>query len=537
MVVSRKPDDEVPQYELVCDRPDKGAYDGLDEVGIGLLDEGVFDGHAEEVGTSMPGERVFDGHDEVGTDMSGERAFDGHDEVGTGMPGEGVCDGPDEVGNDRPDKGVCDGPDEVGDLHDEVGNCRPDKGVCDGPDEVSDLHDEVGNGRPDKGLCDGLDEVVDLPGERGNGTSKVTKRAADRPVERVATEENDELVEIDYEQEEEDITVDTRVDPTGDWDFLRNPEIPPEECGSGFEFDCEDDDLRSFGDFDDNDDDDEYYRARTKAKELIQGSIKDQYSKLWEYCAEVRRMNPWSSVIMKCSLEDKAANSKFAQVMEKMKSESVAAYEWLVEKYHVHWSRAYFKDTAVIERLKLESSIYHPEYSGDFHYQVRGPGDDQYIVDIEKKTCACNMWQLIGIPCIHGISVLLSSNCDPIDYIHNKYKKENFIKAYALVIYGINGPMMWPKTNDMPLECPLFKKQRGAVYVNKKGTTRALARERGGGNLDGSETRQGSTQVEGLQASQGSNQAHGFQSSQECSLTKVSPATTNSKKRKRMNSI
>ncbi|KAI9178159.1 hypothetical protein LWI28_023403 [Acer negundo] len=235
------------------DKPDKGAYDGLDEVGIGLLDEGVFDGHAEEVGTSMPGERVFDGHDEVGTDMSGERAFDGHDEVGTGMPGEGVCDRPDKDGNDRPDKRVCDGPDEVGDLHDEVGNCRPDKGVCDGPDEVSDLHDEVGNGRPDKGLCDGLDEVVDLPGERGNGTSKVTKRAADRPVERAATEENDKLVEIDYEQEEEDIAVDTCVDPTGDWDSLRNPEIPREECGSGFEFDCENDDLRSFGDFDDDD--------------------------------------------------------------------------------------------------------------------------------------------------------------------------------------------------------------------------------------------------------------------------------------------
>ncbi|KAK0602496.1 hypothetical protein LWI29_034035 [Acer saccharum] len=115
----------------------------------------------------------------------------------------------------------------------------------------------------------------------------------------------------------------------------------------------------------------------------------------------------------------------------------------------------------VVERLKLESSVCHPEYSGNFHYQVRGPGDDQHIVDIDKKTCACNRWQLIGIPCIHGISAPLSSNRDPIDYIHNKYKKENFIKAYAPVIYGINGPMMWPKTNDKPLECPLFKKQIG----------------------------------------------------------------------------
>ncbi|KAK3205776.1 hypothetical protein Dsin_019822 [Dipteronia sinensis] len=138
--------------------------------------------------------------------------------------------------------------------------------------------------------------------------------------------------------------------------------------------------------------------------------------------------------------------------MEKMRSESVAAYEWLVDKDHVHWSRAYFKDTTVcdmlcnnmceafnkailqardkhvislmemirnylmkmlvrkmtevekwnhdigtnvfkvVERLKLENNICHLEYSGNFHYQVRGPGDDQHIVDIDKKTCACNKW-------------------------------------------------------------------------------------------------------------------------------------------------
>ncbi|KAK0580005.1 hypothetical protein LWI29_034931 [Acer saccharum] len=69
--------------------------------------------------------------------------------------------------------------------------------------------------------------------------------------ERAADEENDELVETDYEQEEEDIAADTCVDPTRDWDSLRNPEIPREECGSGSEFDYEDDDLRSLDDFDD----------------------------------------------------------------------------------------------------------------------------------------------------------------------------------------------------------------------------------------------------------------------------------------------
>ncbi|KAK1591707.1 hypothetical protein Q3G72_012074 [Acer saccharum] len=88
----------------------------------------------------------------------------------------------------------------------------------------------------------------------------------------------------------------------------------------------------------------------------------------------------------------------------------------------------------------------------------RGLGDEQYMVDIENRTCACNKWQLIGIPCIHGISALSSSNRDPYQFIDIKYKKESFLKAYNPVIYGINGPSMWPKTNDKPIQCPDFKK-------------------------------------------------------------------------------
>ncbi|KAK3198229.1 hypothetical protein Dsin_021644 [Dipteronia sinensis] len=122
--------------------------------------------------------------------------------------------------------------------------------------------------------------------------------------------------------------------------------------------------------------------------------------------------------------------------MERMRSESVVAYEWLVNKDPHHWSRAYFKDIVVCvmlcnnmceafnkailqardkpvitlmemirnylmnrlvkkrvelekwkhdigpnvfrgkEKLKIESSICHPKYSGNLKYQVRGPGDE-----------------------------------------------------------------------------------------------------------------------------------------------------------------
>ncbi|KAK3198296.1 hypothetical protein Dsin_021711 [Dipteronia sinensis] len=101
------------------------------------------------------------------------------------------------------------------------------------------------------------------------------------------------------------------------------------------------------------------------------------------------------------------------------------------------------------------------EYSGNYTYQVRARGEDQFVVDIDNITLACNKWQLIEIPCMYGMTVLLSSNRNPINFIDSKYKKETFIKAYTLIIHGINGPIVWPKTNGIPLQCPDFKTQKG----------------------------------------------------------------------------
>ncbi|KAK3224514.1 hypothetical protein Dsin_011539 [Dipteronia sinensis] len=62
---------------------------------------------------------------------------------------------------------------------------------------------------------------------------------------------------------------------------------------------------------------------------------------------------------------------------------------------------------------------------------------------------------------MHGMATLLSYNRNHIDFIDSKYKKETFIHAYTPVIYGINEPNMWQKTNGIPIQCPDFKKQRG----------------------------------------------------------------------------
>ncbi|KAI5324027.1 hypothetical protein L3X38_033100 [Prunus dulcis] len=47
---------------------------------------------------------------------------------------------------------------------------------------------------------------------------------------------------------------------------------------------------------------DQCYKAKNLAKESIQGSIEEQYSKLWDYCEELKRQNPRSTVLVKTSL-------------------------------------------------------------------------------------------------------------------------------------------------------------------------------------------------------------------------------------------
>ncbi|KAK3229926.1 hypothetical protein Dsin_001807 [Dipteronia sinensis] len=58
----------------------------------------------------------------------------------------------------------------------------------------------------------------------------------------------------------------------------------------------------------------QYYRARSAAREMIQGSVNEQYSKLWEYYAKIKRMNPDSSVIIKCSTAAGGANPRFQRL-------------------------------------------------------------------------------------------------------------------------------------------------------------------------------------------------------------------------------
>jgi len=60
-------------------------------------------------------------------------------------------------------------------------------------------------------------------------------------------------------------------------------------------------------------------------------------------------------------------------------------------------------------------------------------GGYQYIVDIGKRTCTCNFWQLVGIPCRHVIAAMGKRSQRLEDYVDDCYSRATYENAIVMV--------------------------------------------------------------------------------------------------------
>ncbi|KAG8363670.1 hypothetical protein BUALT_Bualt19G0046600 [Buddleja alternifolia] len=116
------------------------------------------------------------------------------------------------------------------------------------------------------------------------------------------------------------------------------------------------------------------YRTKMKALKTIEGNHENQYAKLWDYAAELRRTNPGSTVVMNLADDDsgnlraefkglaykrllwKAAMSTtvpdFESTMKEIGRLDKNALKWLSDKSPNHWSRSHFNPNILDAREK-----------------------------------------------------------------------------------------------------------------------------------------------------------------------------------------
>lgn len=77
-----------------------------------------------------------------------------------------------------------------------------------------------------------------------------------------------------------------------------------------------------------------------------------------------------------------------------------------------------------------------------------------FTIDLVAKICVCRQWQLSGIPCGHALACIWEAGHDPVDYVHDWYKRESFEKAYVVIIEPMPSLKFWLETSKNPIHPP-----------------------------------------------------------------------------------
>lgn len=101
-------------------------------------------------------------------------------------------------------------------------------------------------------------------------------------------------------------------------------------------------------------------------------------------------------------------------------------------------------------------------WAGDKEYEVTHTMlNDKYKVDLRQRSCSCNFWELVGIPCRHAVAAITFHCEDPEAYVHRYYHRESYALCYGQTISPINGPLKWPETDDVEILPPMYKQGPG----------------------------------------------------------------------------
>jgi hypothetical protein len=107
-------------------------------------------------------------------------------------------------------------------------------------------------------------------------------------------------------------------------------------------------------------------------------------------------------------------------------------------------------------------------------------GLTKFVVNLDKRTCDCNYWQITGIPYKHGVRALKYMGMTLEDWVDEAYTIEKFKLAYTMNLNPVNDPKFWPPMPHLPtlLPPPIPKKRGRPRKMRRKGCDEQAPRKR-----------------------------------------------------------
>ncbi|KAL5561156.1 hypothetical protein UlMin_030903 [Ulmus minor] len=213
-----------------------------------------------------------------------------------------------------------------------------------------------------------------------------------------------------------------------------------------------------------------FYRAWRFASRALRGDAKEQFGILWDYCNELKRSNPGTTVKIQtrlvgsevrferiyicfdackqgymegcrplvgldgCHLKGNHKgqilstvgidpnNSMFPIAFSVVEAECKDSWRYMARRIeakrikgskwkHVVGPRIW----KLLQKTQQQARYHDVDYHGDLQFEVRTRGLDQYIVNLNSKHYACRKWELSGLPCSHAMACIIHRGLQPTE--------------------------------------------------------------------------------------------------------------------------
>ncbi|XP_075663102.1 uncharacterized protein LOC142632612 [Castanea sativa] len=175
-------------------------------------------------------------------------------------------------------------------------------------------------------------------------------------------------------------------------------------------------------------------------------NLKDLDKEAWEDLANIQPTQLTKSHFTPRAISDCYVNnfseSFNSMVLEVRDKPIIAMLEWI--------------------RVRLMTRMY-----SYFIYEV----DNEYerhVVNLTRKCHSCRVWDLIGIPCKHGVAAIYKNLERLKNYVHSCNNKNAFVAAYKEMITPLPGQDEWIKTNQLAPVAPIVYKPPGRPPMKRK---------------------------------------------------------------------
>ncbi|KAL5550262.1 hypothetical protein UlMin_000438 [Ulmus minor] len=75
--------------------------------------------------------------------------------------------------------------------------------------------------------------------------------------------------------------------------------------------------------------------------------------------------------------------------------------------------------------------------------------DKNGVVDLDRQTCTCRLFQLEQLPCVHAMIAIRHRKCDVYEFCSDYYSSACWKATYVGVVYPLHHQGDWVVPNDV----------------------------------------------------------------------------------------